>query len=53
VRGAGQQNSGLYYVKSVTHRISRDDYSQSFTASRNAVGLTGTEVFIDPLEPVS
>jgi hypothetical protein len=53
VRGAGRQNSGLYYVKSVTHRISRDDYSQSFTAWRNAVGLTGTEVFIDPLEPVS
>jgi hypothetical protein len=53
VRGAGQQNSGLYYVKSVTHRISRDDYSQSFTAWRNAVGLTGAEVFIDPLEPVS
>jgi hypothetical protein len=53
VRGAGQQNSGLYYVKSVTHRISRDDYSQNFSAWRNAVGLTGAEVFIDPLEPVS
>jgi hypothetical protein len=53
VRGAGQQNSGTYYVKSVTHRISRDDYSQSFTASRNAVDLTGTEMFVDPLEAVA
>jgi hypothetical protein len=53
VRGAGQQNSGTYYVKSVTHRISRDDYSQSFTASRNAVNLTGTEIFVDPLEAVA
>jgi hypothetical protein len=51
VRGAGQQHSGSYYVTSVTHRISRDDYTQSFSAWRNAVGLTGAEVFIDPLEP--
>ena len=29
VRGAGQQNSGTYYVNSVTHRISRDDYRSS------------------------
>lgn len=49
VRGAGRQNSGLYYVTSVNHKISRDDYTQSFTAYRNAVGLTGAEVFIDPL----
>ena len=49
VRGAGRQNSGLYYVQSVTHRISRDDYRQSFSTWRNAVGLTGAEVFIDPL----
>ncbi|QPJ62402.1 MAG: hypothetical protein G3M70_11185 [Candidatus Nitronauta litoralis] len=49
VRGAGRQNSGLYYVTSVNHRISRDDYTQSFSAYRNAVGLTGAEVFIDPL----
>lgn len=49
VRGAGRQMSGLYYVTSVTHRISRDAYTQSFSAWRNAVGLTGAEVFIDPL----
>ena len=53
VRGAGRQNSGLYYVQSVTHRISRDDYRQSFTAWRNAVGLTGAEVFFDPLAAVA
>ena len=53
VRGAGRQNSGLYYVQSVTHRISRDDYRQSFTAWRNAVGLTGAEMFFDPLAPVA
>jgi hypothetical protein len=51
VRGAGQLHSGAYYVTSVTHRISRDDYTQSFSAWRNAVGLTGAEVFVDPLEP--
>ncbi len=49
----GRQNSGLYYVQSVTHRISRDDYTQSFSAWRNAVGLTGAEVFIDPLAAVA
>jgi hypothetical protein len=49
VRGAGRQNSGLYYVTHVTHRISQDGYDQAFRAWRNAVGLTGAEVFIDPL----
>lgn len=53
VRGAGRQHSGLYLVTSVSHRISRDDYAQDFQAMRNAVGLTGAEVFVDPLAPVS
>ncbi len=53
VRGAGGQHSGLYYVTSVTHRLSRDDYTQSFSAWRNAVGLTGAEVFVDPLAAVA
>jgi hypothetical protein len=53
VRGAGRQHSGLYYVEAVTHRISRDDYTQSFSAWRNAVGLTGAEIFIDPLAAVA
>jgi len=53
IRGGGRQYSGLYYVTSVTHRISRDDYTQAFSAWRNAVGLTGAEVFIDPLSAVA
>jgi hypothetical protein len=53
VRGVGREHSGLYYVTSVTHRISRDDYVQSFSALRNAVSLTGAEVFIDPLAPAA
>ena len=53
VRGNGRQHSGLYYVKSVTHRITRDDYTQSFSAWRNAVGLTGFELFVDPLAAVA
>lgn len=52
VRGAGRRDSGLYYVTGVTHRISRDAYTQSFQAMRNAVGLTGAELFIDPLAAV-
>lgn len=53
VRGAGRQNSGEYYVSSVTHRITVDSYSQRFTAWRNAVGLKGTEMFFDPLAAVA
>lgn len=53
VRGAGRQHSGLYYVESVTHRISRDNYTQTFSAWRNAVGLTGAEIFVDPLAAVA
>jgi hypothetical protein len=40
-------------VETVTHRISRDNYTQSFTGWRNAVGLTGAEVFIDPFAAVA
>ncbi len=53
VRGAGSRHSGLYYVTAVTHRLSRDDYTQSFSAWRNAVGLTGAERFVDPLAAVA
>lgn len=47
VRGAGREHSGLYYVTQVRHDISDQGHSQSFEAWRNAVGLTGTEVFVD------
>jgi hypothetical protein len=53
IRGAGREHSGLYYVTSVNHRISRDDYTQTFAAFRNAIGLTGAEIFIDPLAPAA
>ncbi len=53
IRGAGREHSGLYLVTNVSHRISRERYTQSFGALRNAVGLTGAEIFIDPLAPVT
>jgi hypothetical protein len=40
VRGAGQAFDGLYFVKSVTHRIKRGEYKQDFTLTRN--GLVST-----------
>ncbi len=40
VRGAGPAYDGLYYVKSVTHKIKRGQYKQSFELSRN--GLIST-----------
>ncbi len=49
VRGAGRQHSGLYQVDRVTHRLTRDDYTQSVSMWRNAVQLTGQEIFVDPL----
>ena len=49
IRGAGRQHSGNYYVTRVTHTIRRGSYEQGFEAWRNAVGLTGAELFIDPL----
>ncbi len=48
VRGAGRSFSGSYYVTRVAHSIRRDgSHTQHFTAERNAVGLTGAEVFVD------
>lgn len=40
VRGAGLAYDGLYYVKSVQHKIKRGQYRQSFELSRN--GLIST-----------
>jgi len=40
VRGAGPAFDGLHYVKSVTDKIKRGEYTQSFTLSRN--GLIST-----------
>jgi hypothetical protein len=40
VRGAGQAFNGLYFVKSVTHKIKAGEYKQDFTLTRN--GLVST-----------
>jgi len=40
VRGAGLSYDGLYYVKGVSHSMSRGTYSQSFTLSREGTGPT-------------
>ena len=41
MRGAGTAFDGLYYVKSVKHRIKRGEYKQDFELSRNGlVSLT-------------
>lgn len=40
VRGAGPAFDGLYYVKSVTHKIKRGQYKQDFNLTRN--GLVST-----------
>ncbi|MGH7062537.1 MAG: hypothetical protein ACREET_00515 [Stellaceae bacterium] len=37
VRGAGPAFDGLHYVDSVTHRLSRGEYKQEFTLTRNGL----------------
>ncbi|MFP3556883.1 hypothetical protein SB861_40145 [Paraburkholderia sp. SIMBA_049] len=46
VRGSGPAFDGLYYVKSVTHKIKRGEYKQSFTLTRN--GLVSTVPTVNP-----
>jgi hypothetical protein len=38
VRGAGWSHDGLYYVKQVTHSITRGRHTQEFTLTREGVG---------------
>jgi hypothetical protein len=44
VRGVGTAFDGLYYVKSVTHKIKRGEYKQSFTLTRNGLISTLSKV---------
>ena len=37
VRGAGVAYDGLYYVKSVTSRLKRGEFKQSFELTRNGL----------------
>jgi hypothetical protein len=46
VRGAGPAFDGLYYVKSVTHKIKRGEYKQSFKLTRNGLVSTVPSVSI-------
>lgn len=39
VRGAGQEDSGTYYVTDVTYMLTPDDIRQWFTLYRNATGV--------------
>lgn len=38
LRGAGDSYDGLYYVQRVSHRISKGNYTQSFTLTREGTG---------------
>jgi hypothetical protein len=44
VRGAGPAFDGLYYVKSVKHKIKRGEYKQDFTLTRNGLVSTVSSV---------
>ena len=44
VRGAGMAFDGLYYVKSVTHKIKRGEYKQGFALARNGLVSTVSRV---------
>lgn len=44
LRGAGYAHDGSYYVKSVTHSISKGQYKQSFTLTREGVGALSPTV---------
>lgn len=46
LRGVGVTYDGLYYVKSVSHRISKGHYGQNFTLTREGTGAR------EPLIPV-
>jgi hypothetical protein len=47
IRGAGRVFNGSYYVTRVHHTITPESYTQRFEARRNAVGMTGAEVYVD------
>ncbi len=44
VRGVGNSNDGTYYVKQVTHRLSRGEYKLSFTLEREGRGSLSRRV---------
>ena len=46
VRGAGLAYNGAYYVTRVRHVFDCGCYIQTFEARRNALGMTGAEIYI-------
>lgn len=47
VRGAGRLLSGSYLATRIGHSVTRaGSYTQTFRARRNAVGMTGAELFV-------
>jgi hypothetical protein len=40
LRGVGSSYDGIYYVKSVTHAIGKENYKQRFTLTREGLGTT-------------
>ena len=48
VRGAGRLFNGSYFVTRVQHVIDAGGYVQSFEAERNAVTMTGAELYVLP-----
>lgn len=40
LRGAGYMHDGFYYVKKITHNISKDSYKQNFVIAREGLGST-------------
>jgi phage protein D len=47
VRGAGRVYNGSYVVTRVTHSLAPCAYEQRFEARRNAVAMTGGELFVE------
>jgi hypothetical protein len=50
IRGAGLAFNGAYYVARVSHAfdVCGCSYTQRFEARRNAVGMTGAEIYFQP-----
>lgn len=46
IRGAGLAFNGAYYVTRVSHTFDCGAYTQKFEARRNAIGMTGAEVYV-------
>lgn len=44
VRGGGMAFDGLYYVKSVTHKLKRGEYKQDFQLARNGLVSTSSRI---------